>query len=403
VNPWDAILSLDLDRTPRRSWNRLGEAAVPLFPLLKPVGAIARHVNCEQCGCNHQVVSDSDAAKVVAVCRCETPICDDMRLDREEASLVAVDLKKLAAKLVEPLPVVSRPERIGNTSAWKLGQVKLRHDGEEGVLIACLSGNGNAIRNAALAVSAGKLGRAVFVCKTTRPRCVESLLPTESGVVGFEDVWTLDGDQFSWAKSAKKLFTGWDDDALLVPKARFDSVQFAFRKRGEMWEVVYEGKAPFFITDTLGARYIDNLLHHPNDPISSFDLEVAVTPEKAEARGETTIQSVADPGAVKSYLKALTANRGEREGAAADGDEAEVRRLDDEIEALEAAIKKAEGGGASDRGERARMNVGKAIAAVRRKLASGTAVEKSFAKHLKDALSTGYDCAYHSAAGRIWQ
>jgi hypothetical protein len=403
VKLWDALLSLDFYQAPRRSWERLGEAAAPFSLLLKPVGAIARHVNCERCGCNHQVVSESNAEKILAVCRCDEPTCSDMELSREAASLVVLDLKMLAVKLVDPLPLISRAERVRDTAAWHIGEATLRADGESIAVVACFSGNGSAMRNAALGVSREKLGRTVFVCKTGKPREIEALLPADSRAVGFDDMWTVDGDKFSHGKSARRLFTGWDDEALQTPSKQTGNVRFIFKRRGDMWEVIYEGHSPFFIKDTLGARYIEYLLYHPNDPISSFDLEVAVTPEKAEARGETTIQTFADPQAVKSYLKTLTTHRAEREEAAADGDEAAVRRLDDEIEALETTIKEVEGGGASDRGERARMNVGKAIAAVRRKLASGSAIEKSFSKHLEDMLSTGYECAYRSAAGRIWQ
>ena len=70
--------------------------------------------------------------------------------------------------------------------------------------------------------------------------------------------------------------------------------RFLFERAGSQWRVVFEGSKEFYVEDTLGARYLDYLLHHPNQPISSFDLEVAVRPEKAAVRSRETFQQEAD-------------------------------------------------------------------------------------------------------------
>jgi hypothetical protein len=76
------------------------------------------------------------------------------------------------------------------------------------------------------------------------------------------------------------------------PLARGGSVQAGtpardpclFRKVGRQWEVDFGECERFYLADTLGAKYLDYLLHHPNRPISAFDLEMVITPEKGEAR-----------------------------------------------------------------------------------------------------------------------
>jgi hypothetical protein len=284
VKLWDALLSLDFYQAPRRSWERLGEAAAPFSLLLKPVGAIARHVNCERCGCNHQVVSESNAEKILAVCRCDEPTCSDMELSREAASLVVLDLKMLAVKLVDPLPLISRAERVRDTAAWHIGEATLRADGESIAVVACFSGNGSAMRNAALGVSREKLGRTVFVCKTGKPREIEALLPADSRAVGFDDMWTVDSDKFSTGKSARRLFAGWDDEPLLPGATAALVMGYIFERRGQkkakvgnapydlpLWRCWMDGRS-FDLPDIVGSELLVRILLKRGDTIYADEL-----------------------------------------------------------------------------------------------------------------------------------
>lgn len=173
-----------------------------------------------------------------------------------------------------------------------------------------------------------------------------------------------------------------------------------FIRQGKLWKVVFNGGAPFYLRDTLGARYLDYLLRHPNEPISAFDLEVAVTPEKGEARSRNSVQPESDPRAKREYQRALQRSQAKREAAQAAGDREEVERLDHEIGALRSAL--GEGRGADDTGERARNNVRHALAALQAALSKGGQEEKEFAAHLHGSLSTGYDCLYSQPEGRVW-
>jgi predicted nucleic acid-binding Zn-ribbon protein len=130
--------------------------------------------------------------------------------------------------------------------------------------------------------------------------------------------------------------------------------------------------------------------------ISAFDLEVAARPEKGKARCRNSMQNETDPVAMRAYLRELTRLRAERAEARSD----EVERINSDIEQVETAIRSASGG--SDSGERARGNVSKALAAVRKGLAKGSQAEQEFAKHLHQTLSTGYECMYSLPVAWRW-
>ena len=170
---------------------------------------------------------------------------------------------------------------------------------------------------------------------------------------------------------------------------------YVFRWTGRDWMVVFGGGEPFYLEDTLGARYLDYLLHHPNVPITAFELEVAVQPQKGEARSRNSIQPESDPQARREYREEL--QRLEVERAEAAGEPEEVARLTSEIEALKSALK---GVGAADTGERARVNVRKAVVVVLGQLRKRGREEQALAEHLRRHLSTGYECLYSLEEGR---
>jgi hypothetical protein len=174
---------------------------------------------------------------------------------------------------------------------------------------------------------------------------------------------------------------------------------YVFRRVGRHWEVVCGGRA-FRLRNTLGARYLDYLLHEPNEPIRAFDLEVEVQPEKGEARVRNSFQPESDPQAMREYRQALGRLKAQRADAQAAGGREEVEDLNGQIAALESALKA--GGGAAGTGERARDNVRKALVVVMELLREGGPEEKAFAEHLRTHLSIGHECLYSQPQGRMW-
>ena len=185
-----------------------------------------------------------------------------------------------------------------------------------------------------------------------------------------------------------------------VPTGARTGPRYQFHRKGGLWEIVFDGGDPFFLEDTLRARYLDYLLHHPNEPISAFDLEAAVQPEKGEARCKTSVQPESDPQAIREYRLALRQLQAARDKARTAGDQEEVQRLSPEIKALQSVLKG--GSETADTGERARDNVRKAVRAVIKQLRSGDRNQRAFAEHLASRVSTGYECLYSLPEGRIW-
>jgi hypothetical protein len=179
------------------------------------------------------------------------------------------------------------------------------------------------------------------------------------------------------------------------------SAGYVFCKVGRHWKIVYAGATPFLLEDILGARYLDLLLHHPNQPIKAFDLEVAVTPEKGEARAPNSAQPRLDARARSACRQALTEAEAERKEAEQAHDDERATELDVKIQKLEAILKG--GARADDTGERARDNVRKAVAVVLQKLEAGGEPERAFAAHIRESVKLGYECLYSQSAGRIWE
>jgi hypothetical protein len=175
---------------------------------------------------------------------------------------------------------------------------------------------------------------------------------------------------------------------------------YVFRWTGRDWEVVFGGDRAFHLPDTLGARYLHYLLHRPNVPVSAFDLEVAIQPEKAAARSRTSIQAESDARAKREYREALKQLRRAECGMRnTEGGAEEAERLKGEIKALESAL---QGGTApADTGERAFDNVRKALRVALDQLRKGAVEERAFAEHLRTHLNIGFECLY-SEAEILW-
>ena len=176
--------------------------------------------------------------------------------------------------------------------------------------------------------------------------------------------------------------------------------RYGFRKKGDFWEVIFNGGQPFYLADTLGARYLDYLLHHPNVTNTAFKLEVLVTPEKGEARAIESVQPESDPPAKRQYREALRIKQSERRLAKKAGDEARVRQLDPDIKKLNALLNNR--GGMADTGEGRSTTCAKRCASSwskRGKEGRGAGVCGTLRTH----LSIGFKCLYTQGQGQVWR
>ena len=180
-----------------------------------------------------------------------------------------------------------------------------------------------------------------------------------------------------------------------------DAVRNRFRKSGSHWDVIHEGGQPFHLPDMMGAEYLNYLLHHPNQPIRAFDLEVAIRPEKGQVREANSVQKSVDSRARREALAELRALRSELEEAEANDEASRIERLRGEIRDM-AAVAMTDRLLDGDTGERARDNVRKTIGKILHKLRKGGPEEQAFARHLHQSIALGYEVIYHQPAGRVW-
>jgi len=179
--------------------------------------------------------------------------------------------------------------------------------------------------------------------------------------------------------------------------------QYLFRQEGAKWKVIFNGCTPFYLNDTLGARYLGHLFHHPNNPIHALELESAVKPEKATVRTAETPHKLLDAKARRQYEKKLQQLVAERGGMGETASEMELGEIEGEIDALNKILLSKEALVASDAGEKARNNVRKAIVSVSSTLRSlDERGAKPLEQHISQCLSLGYTLNYNKPETIVW-
>jgi 7-cyano-7-deazaguanine synthase in queuosine biosynthesis len=179
--------------------------------------------------------------------------------------------------------------------------------------------------------------------------------------------------------------------------------QYLFQKSGSVWKVRFNGASEFSINDTLGAKYIDYLLHHPGDVISSLELEQEINTAKAEVRTVEVITQTHDEKSLLEYAKECRKLRAELKKLEEEGRTVEAAEAEDRLTELERILKNEDRAVLGDSGEKARGNVRKAIGVVQnslKKMAEPGA--KSFALHISNHLSTGFKLSYSPPEKIIW-
>jgi tetratricopeptide (TPR) repeat protein len=184
-----------------------------------------------------------------------------------------------------------------------------------------------------------------------------------------------------------------------------------FRREGEYWTVVYQGKT-WRLKDAKGLHYIAHLLAQPGEQIRALELVARIGTASAEgeetgaakdlARSDTVAGDLGHAGEVldaqakSAYQRRLRELREELEEARELGNEVRAEQAEAEIEALAHELKSAVGLGGRDRraassSERARIAVTRAIRLALGKIADHDA---ELGKLLSTTIRTGTVCSY---------
>ena len=194
-----------------------------------------------------------------------------------------------------------------------------------------------------------------------------------------------------------------------------DSVQAGvFRREGDYWTIAYEGTV-FRLKDSVGLRYVAELLGHPGGEFLATDLVATLhgdwshlstssyppmNERLSEAssphlRPETGVAAL-DPQAKMAYKRRMQELREELDEARAFNDVERASRVQGEVDFLGRELARGVGLGGRDRKsasqvERARLSVTRAIRAALRNIARNSAPLGSY---LDTTIKTGTFCSY---------
>jgi len=160
---------------------------------------------------------------------------------------------------------------------------------------------------------------------------------------------------------------------------RIRPVSAALRREQDVWLLDYDGRG-VVLRNAKGLHHLAALLRAPGTPIAAVELARAVAGEGAEAAGA---------GLVAYRARAMDL-REELSEARAFNDPERISRASEQLEALAADVAEADAS-SSAAGERARINVTRAIKAAVRRISEH---EPELGHLLRGSIRTGTACAY---------
>lgn len=388
---WRALEGMPILSGVREEWRRVaGEDLPAIEPWLRPMAGLAGSFPCpdavdEACPRGVVVHGDDD---IVAVCRRSPRACETVALRRDDVVVHRLDLRLLARSIGELLRVqieqpvavdgLARTFLVGSHGADAASRVAvyltLQHERAELVAVA----DRLAVRTA---------GGFVLLTATTAavtPDLAGFLRARGASILALSDLTALDDGARLIASADAEPLLRESGGALRVGA----SDGCVFQKQGKTWRLVFEGVTRG-VRHSNGMDYIAELLRNPNSEIHSARLRDVVAGERPRALGSAG--DVLDTEALREIKKRLDANKAEQEEAAELQDEVRQEKLQEEFDALRAAVARAKGLGGRKRQaasdlERARQSVSRAI---HRAIRAISREHESLGRHLDVSLKIG--------------
>lgn len=206
-----------------------------------------------------------------------------------------------------------------------------------------------------------------------------------------------------WARRATALVEGWH--APRGTRAAAPSGTTIFRREGDVWLVVFEGRE-IRLRDCRGMAYLATLLAAPRREIHVTDLVRVATPPRAGGARRTTeaagtgvevradlgdAGASIDPAAAAVYRRRLEDLRERLRDAEAYEDIGGAAQARREIDFLTTELAGGTGRAIASHSERARVAVTKNIASALRRI---RAAHPSLGEHLAATIHRGYFCSY---------
>ena len=311
----------------------------------------------------------------------------------------AVDLTSLANRLAAALSCAGRVEELVSGRLWLLGRATLGGRPREVFLGRRLADHDGAAVVRGCRRFLGGVAPVVLVAGVIPETA--TWRPDPPPVLALAGVVAIEGDRVVADREyVESAVAAAEPTASSVPGSDPDAC--VFRDLGKSWLVEFEGLARS-VEDSLGMRYLAELLRTPGVEVHSVRLRDVVARE--EPRALVSAGEVLDTEALRQIKERLDTNREEEDEARERQDFAKVERLQEEAEFLRTEVTRATGLAgrsrrASDDHERARQAVGQAV---RRALAAITREHEPLGRHLALSVRMGVTLAYDPAPVRAWR
>lgn len=316
-----------------------------------------RMVECDACGSPHieqvDIITDPPEGALRAYIPCEE-IGGRVSVPLDRLQVWTIDFDQIGRMVTAALGIGGRAIQLVENRVWMLGTGKFIERTRDVFLIRGIGWPDNGVllkNNQRLAKSPCPL----IFCLNKVPENPE-WISAERVVLPISEIDWLQGEQST-------LLTKVNDILREHPRPR-EQAQRVFRKEGDFWSVIFEGKT-VRIKDGKGAQYLSYLLNEAEREFSASELIRAVS-GKPEVIVRGSAGEVLDDRAIADYRSRAESLQTEIEQARQFNDVGRVQLLQDEMEALAEQITSATGLGGRRRSvgdslDRARKAVSMAI------------------------------------------
>jgi hypothetical protein len=369
-------------------------------------------VLCDACLEDHWqevefVESPPGARRAYIVC----PEAGRVAVDTARLNRWRVNLTGLAGVLGHLLGCREAPDELVASRLWRLGTTELAGESRDAFLV-----RGPAWPNAAETLRLEQ--RLSHSASSLLLTLVEIIAdpPTGTSVVPLTRVLSL-------AHNGLSLDLSYIDAVLVSQAERSVGASYIFRKQGEYWTIVYEGRL-LLLKDALGLGYIRHLLGRPGESIHVLDLVSSIRPPSPGRRAMyaqmsqdqldeegLTVQErddlgpALDPHAKAAYRQRLTDIEEDIAEAERNNDVGALGRLKEERDSIVAELERAFGlrgraRAVSSSAERARSAVGQAVSSALRKMSEA---DVTLGRFLSKAIERGTFCSYTPERPVPWE
>lgn len=339
------------------------------------------------------------ADDIVAVCGDSPKKCDPVPLREEDTIIYEADLRKLCAHVAAALHLEASPQPAPELDrTWSLGAFVPRAGAQLPVYLVLPSSREDFRRIVMELIIGGPKPLLILTPTSHRPETETLDLIDKNGrqyLALSEILHPGEGGGLVAPVSLAELMSA-------SPAQSVDAPANAFVKRGDFWEIEYQGQTTK-LKDQRGLNYIAYLLDRPGEQVHCVTLHQAVVQPDAPIVLDSGSE-LSDRQSLTEYREQLRSLEAELEEARSHHDLGRQERLEEKIDQLRSEVSRVVGLHGRLRKEpdnlkRVRQAVGTAIGRAREALGKH---HPELAAHLKQAISLGSYVSYSPSQQISW-